>query len=98
MDVPQEQSPPPAQLTRAEQTPEPPHQSSRTKQPTTKVPPEPAPRQRVNIKEKITMNPGRTKETTPYGSPRHPRRNRGNTTTNSPILCKHVKRPTGTQI
>ena len=54
--VPHAPEPPPAQLTRME-TPKPP--KPRTQQPATTVPMETEIRQRVNIKDHVTINPGR---------------------------------------
>ena len=54
--VPKAPAQPPAKLPRVE-TPKPPH--PRTQQPATTVPMEPATRQRVNIKDHVTITPGR---------------------------------------
>ena len=56
---------PPAQLLRVKKTPEPPQRRGITQQPATEVPPEPVPCQRVIMKSKITMTPGRTKRQPP---------------------------------
>ena len=56
MAAPQAPASPLAQLPRVE-TPKPPQ--PRTQQPATTVPMEPATRQRVNVKDHVTINPGR---------------------------------------
>ena len=69
MAVPQESSTPPVHLLSVEQKSESPYQRGGGQQPTTTVPPEPAPRQRVNIKAKIIMTPGRAKRKPPHMEP-----------------------------
>ena len=68
MDVPQELSPPPLKIPRVE-TPEPTQRRGITQEPATAVPLEPAPRQRVIRKSKVTMTPGHAKRKPPYTEP-----------------------------